>query len=113
MADGDNSATQAMDPNTLAALLQQTMTPNPEVQQQNAPITGELQAPPPVQQPHLKQSFTSSTTVLHFTTAKTPASPHHLAKPSTISTGRLQPLLTVHLRPIKLVVFERSYSLSR
>ena len=56
MAEGDNSATGAVDPNTLAALLQQTMTPNPDVQQQNAPISGELQAPPPTQQPQVSST---------------------------------------------------------
>ena len=35
----------------------------------------------------------------------------HLQKPSTISTGWLQTLLSLHLRPIKLVVFQRSYFL--
>jgi len=59
MADGDNSATQAVDPNSLAALLQQTMTP---VEQQNAPITGELQAPPPVQQPQVSSTPPPSNT---------------------------------------------------
>ena len=61
MADGDNSATQAMDPNTLAALLQQTMTPNPAVQQENAPNTdylgtAQLQPPAPVQQPQVSST---------------------------------------------------------
>jgi hypothetical protein len=32
-------------------------------------------------------------------------------KPSTISTGRLQTLLSFHLRPIQLVVSQRSYFL--
>jgi hypothetical protein len=32
-------------------------------------------------------------------------------KPSTISTGWLKTLLSLHLRPIKLVVFQRSYFL--
>ena len=35
----------------------------------------------------------------------------HLQKPSTISTGWLQMLPSLHLRPIKLVVFQRSYFL--
>ena len=30
-------------------------------------------------------------------------------KPSTISTGWLKPVLTVHRPPIKLVVYQRSY----
>ena len=30
-------------------------------------------------------------------------------KPSTISTGSLNPLLSVHVRPIQLVVYQRSY----
>ena len=56
MADGDNSATNAVDPNSLAALLQQTMQPNSDVQTQNAPITGDLQAPPPTQQPQVSST---------------------------------------------------------
>lgn len=56
MADGDNTATNALDPNSLAALLQQTMTPNPDVQQQASPMGGELQAPPPTQQPQVSST---------------------------------------------------------
>ena len=47
-----------------------------------------------------------------------PYSPHEyrfpritFQKPSTISTGRLQTLLPFHLRPIQLVVSQRSYFL--
>ena len=34
-------------------------------------------------------------------------------KPSTISTGQLHPLLSFHPRPIKLVVYQRSYSVKQ
>ncbi len=34
-------------------------------------------------------------------------------KPSTISTGQLHVLLRFHLRPIKLVVSQRSYPVTR
>ena len=46
--------------------------------------------------------------------AKVPASPHHSVekkKPSTISMGSLHTSLRLHVQPIKLVVFQRSYSL--
>ena len=33
-------------------------------------------------------------------------------KPSTVSTAQLNALLRLHLRPIQLVVFQRSYSLN-
>ena|SRR5690606_18362104 len=43
-----------------------------------------------------------------------PFSPQHTHKtPSTFSTGRLQTLLPFHLRPIQLVVSQRSYPVSR
>ena len=42
---------------------------------------------------------------------KVSSSPHHAAKPSTISTTWLNALLHLHLSPIKQVVYLRSYSL--
>ena len=61
-------------------------------------------------------NFHNSSVYLHIRASRTLRSEYLLPritfqKPSTISTGRLQTLLPFHLRPIQLVVSQRSYFL--
>ena len=56
--------------------------------------------------------FSSTRLHAHSFHARAPNSPEHKPKPSTFSTGQLQMLPPFHLRPIQLVVYQRSSSFS-